>query len=131
MIHKKLKTGQPESFTNGLALSIMSFLKMGLIFGFILAGYSIHKNYMGALYCYTIVFTPIGTAGSIILNSTVKKSENENTDENGKGIKYAIAEANGFYSNGYTTNDQVKQAADAQTEEPETSEDCDSSSPAI
>ena len=65
MIHKKLKTGQPESFTNGLALSIMSFLKMGLIFGFILAGYSIYKNY--TLEAGDILLSVVGTIGRVAI----------------------------------------------------------------
>ena len=44
----------------------------------------------------TVVFTPIGTAIGIVLNSIVRKSEAENTGADGEGIKYAAAKAAGF-----------------------------------
>lgn len=49
-------------FTNKLAISLVILLFAGLLGGFILALLSIRASYNGALYCWTIVFTPIGTA---------------------------------------------------------------------
>lgn len=58
--------------------------------GFILAVYSIHAQYLGALQCFTIVFSPIGTALGVVLGVAVKKSEKENTGEKG-GVNYIKA----------------------------------------
>ncbi len=69
---------------------------MGLICGTYLALKSIEYQYMGALACFTVVFTPIGTATSIVLGAIVHKSEVENTSATGEGIKYAAARAAGF-----------------------------------
>ena len=46
--------------------------------------------------CFTVVFTPVGTAIGIVLNSIVHKSEHENTSAEGEGIKFAAAKAAGF-----------------------------------
>ena len=70
------------------------FLAAGLVGGFYLALRSIVTGYTGALMCWTVVFTPIGTACSIVLNKIVHKSEVENTSADGDGIKYATAKAN-------------------------------------
>jgi len=43
-----------------------------------------------------VVFTPVGTAIGIVLNSIVRKSEHENTSAEGEGIKFAAAKAAGF-----------------------------------
>ena len=83
-------------FTNTLAIYIMLFLVIGLIGGFILAWRSIEFGYTGQLLCWTVVFTPIGTACSIVLNSIVKKSEKENLGADGEGVKYATAKARNF-----------------------------------
>ena len=83
-------------FTNSLAIYIMLFLAIGLIGGFFLAYRSIEFGYTGQLLCWTVVFTPIGTACSIVLNSIVKKSEKENLGADGEGVKYASAKANNF-----------------------------------
>lgn len=83
-------------FTNRLAIYIMIFLAIGLIGGFFLAYRSIEFGYTGQLLCWTVVFTPIGTACSIVLNSIVKKSEKENLGANGEGVKYATAKARNF-----------------------------------
>lgn len=83
-------------FTNRLALYIILFLAAGLAGGFYLALKSIQYNYAGALACWTIVFTPIGTAASIVLSQIVRKSTIENSSADGEGIKYAAAKANGF-----------------------------------
>ena len=77
-------------FTNKLAISI------GLAGGFYLGLKSIETGYTGALMCWTVVFTPIGTACSITLPRVVDKSRAENTSGNGDGIKFAAAQANGF-----------------------------------
>ena len=78
----KIERGQKKSrrrrkkrhsigFTNRLALYLMLFLA-------------------------TVVFTSMGTAISIVLNSIVHKSEHENTGADGEGIKFAAAKAIGF-----------------------------------
>ena len=83
-------------FTNRLALYIMLFLAAGLAGGFYLAVKSISTGYTGALMCWTVVFTPIGTACSIVLSRIVDKSRAENTSADGEGIKYAAAKARGM-----------------------------------
>lgn len=82
-------------FTNTLACVIVLLIALDLIGGFYLAVESIKTNYMGSLVCWTVVSTPIGTAATIVLAKIVDKSKAENTD-NGKGIKYASAEAKNF-----------------------------------
>ncbi len=77
------------------------FLAIGLAGGFILALYSIRYQYTGALMCWTVVFTPIGTAVSIIPHFAVHKSTVENSGADGEGIKFAAAKAHNFIeSNG-------------------------------
>ena len=83
-------------FTNRLAIYILLFLAAGLAGGFYLALRSIIAGYTGALMCWTVVFTPIGTACSIVLSKIVHKSEVENSSADGEGIKYATAKANNF-----------------------------------
>lgn len=83
-------------FTNCLALALLGLLAAGLLGGFLLAAMSIRYQYMGALACYTVVFTPIGTAIGIVLGKIVDKSRAENTGANGDGIVYASAQAGGF-----------------------------------
>ena len=83
-------------FTNRLAIYILLFLAAGLDGGFYLALRSIITGYTGALMCWTVVFTPIGTACSIVLSKIVHKSEVENSSADGEGIKYATAKANNF-----------------------------------
>lgn len=78
-------------FTNRLAICIMIFLAAGLAGGFYLARMSIVYGYTGALACYTVAFTPIGTACSIVLSRVVDKSKAENIGGNGDGIKFAMA----------------------------------------
>ena len=80
-------------FTNRLALYLVFLLFVGLAGGFILAVLSIRYQYTGALMCWTVVFTPIGTAVSIVLARIVDKSRAENTGADGEGIKYAAAKA--------------------------------------
>lgn len=80
--------------TNRLALYILALLTLGLAGGFALAVLSIRHQYTGALACWTVAFTPIGTACSIVLNAIVKKSRDENTGADGEGINYAKAVRN-------------------------------------
>lgn len=75
-------------FTNKLAISIIVILAIGLVLSFVLALYSIKNQYLGTLACWTVGFTPLGVGLDIVLNSTVKKSENENTGADGEGIRY-------------------------------------------
>lgn len=96
---RRRKKKQPIGFTNRLAIYLMLFLAAGLAGGFILAWKSIEFQYMGALACFTVVFTPVGTAIGIVLNSIVHKSDHENTGADGEGIKYATAKAAGFSQN--------------------------------
>ena len=93
---RRTKKRQGIGFTNLFALLLILLLLLGLAGGFILAWRSIEYQYMGALACFTVVFTPIGTAIGIVLNSIVRKSEAENTGADGEGIKYAAAKAAGF-----------------------------------
>jgi hypothetical protein len=82
--------------TNCLGFLLVFLLLLGLAGGFILAVLSIKYQYTGALACWTVVFTPIGTAVSIVLVRIVDKSRAENTGPGGEGIKYAAAKANNF-----------------------------------
>lgn len=83
-------------FTNTLALLLVLLLAAGLAGGFVLAYLSIRYQYTGALACYTVVFTPIGTALSIVLARVVDKNRAENTSATGDGVVYAAAQAAGF-----------------------------------
>lgn len=90
---KQKKKGHFASlgFTNRLAIYIILFLAAGLAGGFYLAIKSIATGYTGSLLCWTVVFTPIGTATSIAISKVVDKSKAENTGSNGEGIKFAMA----------------------------------------
>lgn len=83
-------------FTNRLAMYLLVFLLLGLAGGFVLAVLSIRAQYTGALMCWTVVFTPIGTAVGLVLGKIVDKSKAENTSATGDGIVYAAAQASGF-----------------------------------
>lgn len=83
-------------FTNRLAVYLLLFLLLGLAGGFALAVLSIRAQYTGALMCWTVVFTPIGTAVGLVLGKIVDKSKAENTSASGDGIVYAAAQASGF-----------------------------------
>ena len=87
---------QRLGFTNTLALLLVILLFLGLAGGFLLAVMSIRHDYAGALACYTVVFTPIGTALSVVLARVVDKNRAENTGADGKGVVFAKAEASGF-----------------------------------
>lgn len=96
---KRLLSTQPKprvGFTNQLAIKLVRLLSGGLLGGFVLAVLSIKYNYVGSLLCYTCVFTPIGTALSIVLAKVVDKSKAENTSADGDGIVYAKAKARNF-----------------------------------
>lgn len=84
--------------TDRMGNILIVILALGLIGGFYLANKSIEAKYDGPLYCYTVAFTPIGTALGIVLGKIVDKNRDQNTSETGKGIDYAIAEANNFYT---------------------------------
>lgn len=79
-----------------LAMLLVALLAAGFAGGFILAYLSILHQYTGALAYYTVVFTPIGTALSVVLARVVDKNRAENTGPNGVGVVYASAEATGF-----------------------------------
>ena len=89
-------------FTNTLALLLVFLLACGLAGGFLLAVMSIRHSYTGALACYTVVFTPIGTALGVVLGKIVDKSRAENTGPDGKGVVFAAAEADGFADSNYS-----------------------------
>ena len=86
-------------FTNRMGLYIILFLAVGLAGGFYLAVKSIHTGYTGTLMCWTIVFTPIGTACSVVLSRIVDKNRDENTSADGEGVVYAAAKAKNFENN--------------------------------
>ena len=92
---KKLKK-KGIGFTNSMAVYILFLLTIGLLMGFILAWKSINTQYMGALACFTVCFTPIGTACSIVLGKVVQKNKSENMGSDGTGITFAAAQANNF-----------------------------------
>ncbi len=83
--HPFLRHLKSIGFSNRLAIYVLIFLFIGLVGGFVLALISIKADYVGALACWTIVFTPLGTATSIVLSRIVDKSRAENTKG---GIKY-------------------------------------------
>lgn len=83
-------------FTNMLAIYLVLLLTLGLGMAFYLAKLSIMYNYMGQLLCFTVVFTPLGTAISLVLGKIVDKSKAENSSGDGTGIKFAQAAAAGF-----------------------------------
>lgn len=83
-------------FTNRMACQLILMLWAGLGMSFILAFYSIRYQYMGALACWTVVFTPIGTACSIVLGAVVHKNKAENTAADGEGIVFASAKSKDF-----------------------------------
>ena len=58
-------------FTNMLAVYLVLLLTLGLGMAFYLARLSIMYNYMGQLLCFTVVFTPLGTAISLVLGKIV------------------------------------------------------------
>ena len=109
MISAPFKHLKSLGFTNRLALYILLFLAFGLVGGFYLSILSIYHSYTGALMCWTVVFTPIGTACSIVLSKVVQKNIAENTSAEGDGIKYAAARANNFQQ--YNNNSDLGQVS--------------------
>ena len=95
-------------FTNRLAIYILVFLAAGLAGGFYLALDSIQYGYTGALMCWTVVFTPIGTAASVAISKVVDKNRAQNTGGNGDGITFASAQAKQFVQ--IEDNDNVSPA---------------------
>ena len=83
-------------YTNRLAVYVLIFLAAGLFGGFYLAIESIRYGYSGALMCWTVVFTPIGTVAALVIGKVVDKNRDENTGGNGDGITFAAAQAKGF-----------------------------------
>lgn len=83
-------------FTNRLAIYMLLFLAAGLLGGFYLALKSIALAYTGALMCWTVVFTPIGTAVGAAISKVVDKNRAENVSGNGDGIVFASAQAKNF-----------------------------------
>lgn len=80
-------------FTNRMAAVIVGILAVGLCMGFVLALLCIRTQFDGALVCFTVAFTPIGTALSIVLTKVVDKSKAENTTSDSHiGINYMKAE---------------------------------------
>lgn len=91
-----LKHLKDLGFTNRLAIYILIFLAAGLLGGFYLAVMSIQYGYSGALMCWTVVFTPIGTVASLAIGKVVDKNRAQNTSGTGDGITFAAAQAAGF-----------------------------------
>ena len=71
-----------------MALYILALLTVCIFLSFILAVLSIKYGYMGALACWTVCFSPIGTVLGFVINSTVNKSKAENLGPGGVGIRY-------------------------------------------
>lgn len=95
------KKKKPDvGFSNRYSVWVLLFLAAGLAGGFILALFSIRYQYTGALMCWTVVFTPIGTAVSIVPHFVVHKSTVENSGADGEGIKFAAAKARNFIESG-------------------------------
>lgn len=96
---KKAKPRKKKSrvgFSNRYSVYVLLFLAAGLAGGFFLAILSIKYQYTGPLMCWTVVFTSIGTAVSIIPHFVVHKSTVENSGADGEGIKFAAAKARNF-----------------------------------
>lgn len=94
-------------FTNRMAIYLILLLVAGLAGGFVLAVLSIRHQYTGALACWTIVFTPIGTAIGIVIGKIVEKNQKENTGADGEGITFAAAKAKNFSKNGSSNSPAI------------------------
>lgn len=96
---EQIRTAAPRrrmGNTDLLGFLLVLLLAAGLAGGFVLAVLSIRHQYSGPLACWTVVFTPIGTALSVVLARVVEKNRAENTSATGEGVKYASAAAAGF-----------------------------------
>ena len=80
---------QKRGHTNTMAIYILMLLTVCIFLSFLLAVLSIKYQYMGALACWTVCFSPIGSVLGIVLNSTVNKSKAENLGPQGEGIRYS------------------------------------------
>lgn len=78
-------------FTDKLAIYCIALITLGLLMAFYLAIKSIEYNYQGALACFTVVFTPIGSVLGITLTAIVGKNKAENTEG---GVNYLKAQGN-------------------------------------
>lgn len=67
---------------------VVLFLACLLAGGFFLALLSIKYQYTGALACWTICATPIGTAVTIVLGKTIDKEIQNIKGPNGEGLDY-------------------------------------------
>lgn len=76
-------------FTDTLAVFCLGIMTVGLCMAYKLGVMSIEADYMGALACFTVVFTPIGTMLGITLTAVVNKNKAENTDG---GVNYYKAQ---------------------------------------
>lgn len=94
--HPKVIPRRRMGNTDLLGFLLVLLLAAGLAGGFVLGLLSIRYQYTGPLACWTVVFTPIGTALSIVLSRIVEKNRAENTSAAGEGVKYAAAAASGF-----------------------------------
>lgn len=74
-----MKVRKIPGFTDRLGIYCIALLTVGLVMAYRLAVKSIDADYQGALACFTIVFTPIGTALGITLTAIVNKNRAENT----------------------------------------------------
>lgn len=76
-------------FTDTLAVFCLIIMTVGLFMAYKLGVMSIEADYMGALACFTVVFTPVGTMLGITLTAVVNKNKAENTDG---GVNYYKAQ---------------------------------------
>lgn len=75
-------------FTNKMNVYILSLLTTYVFMSFVLAWFSIKTQYMGALACWTACTSPLGVVLGLVVNTSVKKSQAENTGSDGDGIRY-------------------------------------------
>ena len=74
--------------TDQLAWCLVRVLIFTIVMSFILAIYSVHEQYLGALACWTACIAPTDTALAIVLKAVVDKNREENTGADGEGIRY-------------------------------------------
>lgn len=75
---------------------VVLFLACLLGGGFYLALLSIRYQYTGALACWTICATPIGTAVTIVLGKTIDKEIKNVTGPSGEGMDYTKETSKGY-----------------------------------